>query len=142
MVEVKESQVPLDGFRLDPPPPGPAPKISADDAVRRADASLGGAPDPGPEPTIALGLFSDDNGMIHMNPDGSETKLIQSRLTWVILYPHSIVGPGSGGPAGIAGQPTTTTTALPCYLGTVLIPVDATTGEVLFTQSNGEGVGH
>src|SRR5207237_3074603 len=32
-VEVHESQAPLPGFRLDPPPPGATPKVSEDDAV-------------------------------------------------------------------------------------------------------------
>ena len=138
-VDTTEPESSGPGLRVEPPPAGATARISEDQALRRAGAYNGGAaPDPGPDPTITLASFSDDTGMMRLNPDGTRTKLIQDRLSWVILARHATIGRATGGPAA----PGTPTTAAPsCTLGTVVTAVDAHTGDVLLLQTLGDDIG-
>jgi hypothetical protein len=122
-------------LRLDPPPPDAQPRITATDAYQRAQRNL--PSDPGPDPTIALGLYSDD-GNVRLNPDGSSTKLIQDRLAWVVVMSEAIVAPASGGPA--SPDMATAPPPPPCTFGTTIAPVDARTGAVLNVHQEGAAV--
>jgi hypothetical protein len=122
-------------LRLEPPPADARPRITAAEAYRRAQRNL--PADPGPDPTIALGLYSDD-GFSHLNPDGTQTKLVQSRLAWVVRLRDAVIANGTGGPAPI--PPQTLPPPPACMLGTTIAPVDARSGAVLNVHQEGSGV--
>lgn len=115
-----------DGLRLDPPPDGVAPTVTVAAAYESLRASLGS--DPGPRPTVALGLFSDDVGMV----SGGQ-HLVQDRLSWVFVFSDTTVGSPSG--------PPTHEHPPPCNLGRIVTAVDARSGAtVLRVETGGPGI--
>jgi hypothetical protein len=122
-------------LRLEPPPADARPRITAAEAYRRAQRNL--PADPGPDPTIALGLYSDD-GNLRLNPNGTRTKLVQDRLAWVVVLRDAVVANGTGGGPPI--PPQTLPPPPACTLGTTIAPVDARTAAVLNVHQEGSGV--
>ena len=104
---------------VDPPSSAVHPGVTAQSAFVAAKAASGGL-DPGPHPTITFGLVS--------------TTGIDHRAAWVFVLTDTTVIRISNGPAPIPGSPTTVKP--PCYLGTVIIPVDASTGEALGSHAS------
>jgi hypothetical protein len=127
LVAVTARQDLTDGLRVDPPPTDAHPLVGAEeayDAVRKTITA-----DPGPHPTVELGLLTDETRMIR---DGK--RLIDQRLSWVFVFSDTTVGAPSG---PMSGSATRTTTAPPCHVGTIVTPVDANTGEVMMRASEG-----
>jgi hypothetical protein len=129
---VTDHQAPTFGLRLDPPPSDAHPGFSAEEAYFIATSKFPG--DPGPSPRVSLGLLSNDGGMMSTNPDGSVTKLVENRLTWLVVE-SDIVVESSGGPYRPPGQPRRREPR--CPLGRRLLPVDAMTGELEFIMDVG-----
>jgi hypothetical protein len=126
----------VEGGHIDPPPPGAKPTTSAEEAWRTA---VGDPPvnDPGPDPTIALVLFTEGDGNRYAyNADQSPAYRIDHRLAWWILERAAVTGPFSNPPSWAAGS----TRRPSCYLGDRWAFVDSPTGRVDFSGDSGKDV--
>jgi hypothetical protein len=105
VVTITEAENPIEGVHLDVPPPGSPPPIDA--ATASARARRDSRADPGPSPTVSLGLLTDST--------------MRGRLAWVLIYAGAVTGRPTREPSSPP----------PCYVGTTLIAVDAVTGSSL-----------
>jgi hypothetical protein len=136
VVTVTEHQAPTFGLRFDPPPPAAYPRFTAGQAYLIATSKF--FSDPGPSPQVSLGLLTDDGGMMSTNPDGTVTKMVDNRLTWLVVESETVVR-SSGGPSQPPGRPRRLEPR--CPLGRQFLPVDAMTGELEFIMAVGGRAG-